>query len=341
MWNEGYWDADATEEDMWLRRREYESAIMDMIAREFPGPFEHVIEGDGDIIMGDDEGVWSPFLYTVVTDALEIVETVLDTYAAGVDDGLIAVGMRQAERYEAKRCMALFVCRGAPPPPPTSRSWPILHKLLVPDMERQHAYGKTKLLLDDGYIDIEQTDDSGATAFAKAVASGLIDCALLLLDRGANPMAPLPDGRTALYALWDHPDASLPWMPRRYLLEVRGHSAVLTGRSLQAYTPYSHAQQRTMTDYETPAFVHRCRTICDAAQGVVTPCLAGRDAALPRLEERALAPLDWDVHWQRREERIRAVGQFVVGTDPECRMLDAHFVELMDMMLPLHSLERL
>lgn len=85
--------------------------------------------------------------------------------------------------------------------------------------------------------------------------------------------------------------------------------------------------------------MRRCRAIDEAARGIITPCLAGRDT-LPQLEERALGPHDTDSAEQEQEENVRAVARFVMGTDANCYMLDEHVVELMDMMLPVHSHER-
>ena len=63
----------------------------------------------------------------------------------------------------------------------------------------------------------------------------------------------MPDGRPALYALWDQPD-----------LVADDRVSI----------------ERIVREYETPSFVRRCRAICDPELGAgVTPCLAGRAGA--------------------------------------------------------------
>ena len=169
--------------------------------------------------------------------------------------------------------------------------------------------------MDDEYIDLELKDDSGTTALAKAVDCGMTFEARHLLSAGANPMAFMPDGRPALYALWDH--SGLVAKDRVFV-------------------------ERFVREYETPSFVRRCRVVCDAKQGAfVISCLAGRCYTLPRVEECAIVATDWHPRWRETElVAVGAVAQYVVRTDPSCRIIDEHFVVLMDMMLPVHSLER-
>lgn len=217
------WEA-MHETDATLKKlQKQENIIVAMIKAEFPRPFHF----DGEIIDMNMDSVWSPFLFTIVVDALPVAVRLLDAFPDEVSEDVLATGMLQAQWSGAHRCMALLGHRGAPPPSLPSQFWPVLERIVFNDytdsqMARTWAYWKLEEILKDGYCDVEEMDESGRTIFAKAVDRGLFQNAMQLLEAGANPMASLPDGRTALYALWEHPDvAAQPWLYHR--LEVRNH----------------------------------------------------------------------------------------------------------------------
>lgn len=135
------------------------------------------------------DGVWSPFHFIIVVDALPIAARVLEAFAAHVDEQVIAGGMLQADWSGALRCMALLSSHRGSSPPSTSRYWPLLHKLFDSRLHGSFIYWQLRYLLDDGHIDLELKDDSGTTALAKAVNRELTFEARHLLSAGANPMA--------------------------------------------------------------------------------------------------------------------------------------------------------